>query len=246
MSNMSSWPKLTRAPTVEGLVDIRIEPSAAFTMNKLMSACEDLSAEFPSRQELRRSTVPVSLSPEATPSISTTANELGGFLLRSADEKWVAQFRLDGLTLSRLQPYGTWDELKTKASSLWDRYVAVAPPTKVVRLASRFINHVSLPLGESFEKTFNTIFKLSPSIPQAVAGYLLRVVVPFEAEKVVAILTQSLEGGGMNCIFDLDTFSECPEGFSHAEIWHRLEVLRDVKNQLFFDSLTKAAIERFK
>lgn len=188
----------------------------------------------------------LNFTPEAGASSSTTDDGPDGVIMRSADEKWVVQFRLDGFTVSRLQPYGTWGELKGKASALWAKYSVAAKPIKIVRLASRFINRVQLPIGESFEKTFLTNFVIGPTLPQSVAGYLLRVVIPFEEQQAVAIVTQSLEGNSTDCILDLDAFSEQPQGFADSEMWERFDGLRDVKNRLFFGSFTEAALERFK
>ncbi|MBM4109327.1 MAG: TIGR04255 family protein [Phycisphaerae bacterium] len=242
----SSWPSLTKAPIVEGLIDIRIERSAEAMTAALKAACEEMAAEFPSRMELWRWAGQISLGPPASPSISTAVDEPRGFLLRSTDERWVVQFRLDGFTLSRLQPYGTWDELKVKASALWAKYAEAVKPTRIVRIASRFINRVQLPIGESFEKTFLTNFVIGPTLPQSVAGYLLRVVIPFEEHNAVAILTQSFEGNSTDCILDLDAFSEQPQGIAESEMWGRFDGLREVKNRLFFGSFTEAALERFK
>jgi len=243
---MNTWPSLSKAPIVEGLIDIRVEPSAAVTIAALQAACDDLAAEFPSRQERRMFVTHLNFSPDAGTSSQMSDDGPDGVILRSADEKWVAQFRLDGFTVSRLQPYGTWDELKRKASTLWMKYSEAAKPTKVVRIASRFVNRVQLPIGESFEKTFLTNFVIGPSLPQSVAGYLLRVVIPFEEHNAIAIVTQSLEGMSTDCILDLDTFSEQPQGIAENEMWARFDDLRDVKNRLFFGSFTDAALERFK
>lgn len=243
---MNIWPSLSKAPIVEGLIDIRVERSAGVTIAALKAACDELAAEFPSKIELRHLAGQISLPPQESPSISRAVNEPSGFLLRSADEKWVVQFRLDGFTVSRLQPYGTWDELKGKASILWSKYSEAAKPTKIVRIASRFINRVQLPIGESFEKTFLTNFVIGPTLPQSVAGYLLRVVIPFEEHDAIAIVTQSIEGNGTECILDLDAFSEQPQGIAENEMWGRFDGLREVKNRLFFGSFTGAALERFK
>jgi len=243
---MNTWPRLSKAPIVEGLIDIRVERSAGATIAALKDASDELAAEFPSRQERRMFVTQLNFSPEAGPSSHTTDDGPDGIVLRSADEKWVVQFRLDGFTVSRLQPYGTWDELRAKALMLWAKYSESAKPTKIVRIASRFINRVQLPIGESFEKTFLTNFVIGPSLPQSVAGYLLRVVIPFEEHDAIAIVTQSLEGNSADCILDLDAFSEQPQGIAENEMWGKLDGLRDVKNRLFFGSFTEAALERFK
>jgi uncharacterized protein (TIGR04255 family) len=243
---MNSWPKLSKAPIVEGLIDLRIEPSAETTMAAIRAASDELAMEFPSRQEMHRIVAQLQLSPNASANTLTTDDSPGGILLRSTDERWVVQFRLDGFTVSRLNPYSTWEELRAKAETLWTKYAGATKPAKITRVASRFINRVQVPIGESFEQTFQTNFVIGPALPQAVAGYLLRVVIPFEQENAIAIVTQSLEANSSDCIFDLDTFAENTGGFTEVDIWSKLDTLREVKNRLFFGSFTPLALERFK
>ncbi len=127
------------------------------------------------------------------------------------------------------------------------KYSAVAQPKRIVRVASRFINRIPLPPGESFENIFTTTFTIAASLPQSVAGFLLRVVIPFESEGALAIVTQTLPENSQNCTFDLDAFTVVvPEGMSESDVWSKLELLRGIKNRLFFESLTAATLEKFK
>lgn len=246
VATVSTWPRLSKAPIVEGLIDIRVERSSSATISALKAACDELAAEFSSRQEMHTFVAQLNFSPDPSASTLTTDDTPGGIILRSTDEKWVVQFRLDGFTVSRLQPYYTWDELKEKAMTLWAKYSLAAKPMKVIRIASRFINRVQLPIDESFESTFLTNFVIGPSLPQTVAGYLLRVIIPFEELNATAIMTQSLEENSTDCILDLDTFSSQPQGIGEQQMWSKLDDLREVKNRLFFGSFTDAALERFK
>lgn len=243
---MTNWPNLTKAPIVEGLIDIRVERSTEVTLAKLKAVGDELAEEFPSRQERRMWMGQISLSTTEATRLSTQVDEPDGIVLRSADEKWVVQFQLGGFTVSRLNPYLSWDDLKAQTNRLWERYRSVAQSSKIVRVASRFVNRIPLPPGESFEQTFSTTFTLSSSLPQAVAGFLLRIVIPFESEHSTAIMTQALDANNIDCIFDLDAFAERPDGLTDAEAWQQLEVLRGVKNRMFFESLTPRALERFK
>lgn len=242
---MSKWPHLKRAPIVEGLIDIRIEPLPTSMLQTLKAACDELAADFPSREEISTFAGQLSFTPEGT-SFSAQASCPKGLMLRSADQKWVAQFRLDGFALSRLDPYTSWDDLKGRARNLWAKYRAAARPQKIVRLACRYINRIPLPTGESFDKTFATTFSIPASLPQGIAGFLLRVVIPFEKEGAYAIVTQALPENSQDCIFDLDAFAVAPEGFSEANAWLKLDELRGVKNRLFFESLAPKALERFE
>lgn len=243
---MNNWPHLSKAPVVEGLIDIRVEHSPTVTLDSLKSACDELAADFPSREELRSVTGQFSFSPEGGPSFSAEAPAPIGLILRSADQQWVAQFRLDGFTLSRLQPYASWENLKTRAVDLWGKYRVVAQPQKIIRVATRFINRIPLPEGESFDKTFTTTFSIAASLPQAVTGFLLRVVIPFENEQSLAIVTQALPENSQDCTFDLDAFAVTPDGLSESCVWTKLEQLRNIKNRLFFESLMQETLERFK
>lgn len=243
---MSTWPNLRRAPVVEGLIDLRVKQSQFVTLDALKGRADELAADFPAREELRQFMGQFSFSPKDGPSFAAQAPAPMGLMLQSADGKWVAQFRLDGFTLSRLEPYTSWDELTNRAKDLWSQYAAVAQPLKIVRVAARFINRIPLPQGESFDKTFNTTFNIAANLPQAVAGYLLRVVIPFENETAMAIVTQALPENSQDCIFDLDAFAMPPGGFSESEAWSKLEQLRRVKNRLFFGSLTQDALGRFQ
>lgn len=188
----------------------------------------------------------IHISAEDPVSVSTRVDGPDGVIMRSADERWVAQFRLDGLTVSRLAPYTSWDDLKRRTMELWEQYRAAAQPTGISRVAARFINRIPLPQGQPFDRTFSTTFAMAADLPQAVAGFLLRVIVPFPAEESMAIVTQSLEAGSGDCLFDLDAFAERAGGFMDDEAWEKLETLRDVKNRLFFGSLTSEALERFR
>ncbi|MBL8880944.1 MAG: TIGR04255 family protein [Phycisphaerales bacterium] len=242
---MRAWPKLTHAPVVEALIDIHVERAQSVTLEGIRACTDALAAEFPSREEIRQFTGQFSFSLEGGQTFAAQAPAPIGIMLRSADGKWAAQFRLDGFTVSRLEPYTSWDELKARANSLWAKYSAVAQPQKIVRVATRFINRITLPPGESFDKTFATTFDIAASLPQAVASFLLRVVIPFPDESAMAVVTQTLPENSQDCTFDLDAFAVVPQGISEGDAWTKLEQLRSVKNRLFFDSLTAEAIGRF-
>lgn len=243
---MHSWPQLRNAPIVEGLVDIRVGDAATGTLDLLRNCAEGLAAEFPLHNLMRSVRGQLSFSSESGFSLSSGTPENVGYKLESTDGKWVAQFRLDGFTLSRLAPYTTWDDLSHRAIALWKEYRLARQPEKIVRLATRFINRIPLPLEEPFDNVFKTTFCLADSLPQSVAGFLLRIVVPFSGVGANAIITQALEANMPSCIFDLDVFSETPEGVTEDDAWSKLEGLRQIKNRLFFESLTPSALEKFR
>jgi uncharacterized protein (TIGR04255 family) len=242
---MEAWPNLSKAPIVEGLIDIRVAELPREKLASLKACCDELAAEFPAREDLRQIVGQFSISPESGASLKQ-ADTPFGFFLRSADKKWAAQFRLDGFTVSRLEPYTSWHELKNRTEELWSKYYSAAQPNRIVRLATRFINRIPLPAQQPFDTVFKTTFSVSASLPQAVAGFLLRIVLPFSSEGATAIITQALEENKQGCVFDIDVFSDISHAISDEVAWQKLEQLRGVKNRLFFESLTSAVVESFK
>ena len=243
---MSNWPNLSRAPIVEGLIDIRVELPPPPNLAALKNLSDELAEDFPSRNERFRWSGSFSIDQQLRETRTTQYEEPDGYVLRSVDGGVVAQFRFDGLTLSRLQPYGSWDDLTKRTKFFWNKYRDAVRPVKVPRVACRFINRIPFPAGSSFETIFATGFSLPSSLPQNVAGFLLRIALPFNPEQSMAIVSQTLDSDGAHCILDIDVFSERAEGFTEPEIWEKLAGLREIKNRLFFESLTPSTLERFK
>ena len=241
---MSNWPRLSRAPVVEALIDIRVATIATECVPKLMVLAEGSAAEFPKRQIRSRARTEVRFAAPSAPAVSASESD-DGVVMRSADGLWVVQLHLEGVTVSRLQPYGEWAELRAMAQRWWERYREAVGAQLATRVATRFINRVPLPDGVPFDRTFSTTFVLGPNLPPAVASYLLRCILPFQAEQAVAVVTQALEGGP-ECLFDIDVFSEHAAGLSAEQIWSRVDQLREVKNRVFFGSLTDQAVESLR
>ncbi len=119
------------------------------------------------------------------------------------------------------------------------------PERATVRLAVRYINRIAIPDGQPLTKTFATSFTLPAGLPQEVAGYLLRVILPFPQTSAFAIITQAMEPDRAHCIFDADVVREESSGMTDTEVWAELAKLRKIKNEVFFGSLTKSAMETY-
>lgn len=77
----------------------------------------------------------------------------------------------------------------------------------------------------------------------------MRVVVPME--RGIAIITQAIDEAGLTeqilpVILDIDVFVEREFDPSGDEIWGCLDDLREMKNDIFYKSLTPAAWEKYK
>jgi uncharacterized protein (TIGR04255 family) len=172
--------------------------------------------------------------------------------LHSADEKYVAQFRLAGFTLSRLPPYEKWGNLLDEVRRIWAIYVEALAPKRVVRIATRFINNLNLPLepGESFQTYINKLVDVPDEAPQIVETFFQRFRLFEAASGARVILTLALDGiplaGGIPVILDVDAFITANLKPADGELWTTLERLRELKNRSFFGTITESAAELYE
>src|SRR5258708_20692263 len=88
----------------------------------------------------------------------------------------VAQFRIDGFTFSKLEPYTTWEEVFAEASRLWQLYVAKAQPPEGIRVAGRDINRLRVPVPAALCENFAPPPVLAFPSPHLLFEFFLRIV----------------------------------------------------------------------
>jgi len=177
--------------------------------------------------------------------------EPDGYLFVSQQEHLVAQARLDGFTLSRLQPYHDGQTFLNQARELWQSYVAAAHPFAVKRLAMRNVNRIEMPLGTEIQRYILTCPEIARALPQEMLNFFLNIVIPDAASGAIAAINQTFaqadpERSVIPLIFDVEASREVKMDTDSAEIWEVLAQLRVLKNRIFFRSLTVEALERYR
>lgn len=242
---------LPHAPITEALIDIQVTPQDGLAFSALKSAIENIDSGYYLKSPISEGTFAFTLAPEGKPQTAAESAQVG-LRLHSADEKYVAQCRLAGFTLSRLPPYETWENMLEEAKRLWAIYVERLAPTRVVRVATRFINNLQLPLktGESFQTYLHKLVDVPEEAPQAVEAFFQRFHLVDSASGARVILTLALDGmpagGGAPVILDVDAFIAANLKPMDRELWNVLERLRELKNRSFFGTITERATELYE
>ena len=242
---------LPHAPITEALIDIQVTPRDGLTFAGLKNAIETADSGYYVKSPISEGTFAFTLAPEGKPQTAAESAQVG-LRLHSADEKYVAQFRLTGFTLSRLPPYEKWENLIDEARRLWAVYVERLTPRRAVRIATRFINNLQLPLepGASFQMYVNKLIDVPEEAPQAVEAFFQRFQLVDSASGARVILTLALEGmpagGGAPVILDVDAFTGANLNPMDQELWTILERLRELKNRSFFGTITERAAELYQ
>jgi len=169
-----------------------------------------------------------------------------GWVYRTTTE--LAQFRVDGFTFSKIEPYTTWEEVFEEAFRLWKVYVDAARPREVSRVAVRYINRMRLAAVSDLGQYLESPPLLPAPIPQMIREFLTRVYVDDDKSSASAVIVQALEPrvdpSTISLLLDIDAFREmknfAPDDLGLPAIFTEL---RRLKNDIFFASITEKTAE---
>ncbi|MGH8607627.1 MAG: TIGR04255 family protein [Gammaproteobacteria bacterium] len=240
---------LPHAPITEALIDIHVEPRHDLTFAGLQETIGAPEFGYYVKNPISQGTFAFKLTSDSEQPQTTAEASQIGLRLHSDDEKYVAQCRLSGFTLSRLRPYEEWSR---EAKRVWAIYTERLAPVRVTRVGTRFINNLQLPmhLGGSFQEYLHKLVDVPDEAPQAVASFLQRFQLVDVQSNALVNLTLALESTPTlrpaPVVLDVDAFIVKDLDPGDEELWVILEHLRALKNRCFFGSLTERAAELYE
>lgn len=247
---MSQHETFPNAPITEAVLEIMVQqPSGQTDLKHLLGFREYLGDRFKETAEQRAFRGGFKLGGGGT-AISGEEKTVG-YLFKSSQEKKAIQVRIDGFSFSKLKPYDNWQNFKSEAITLWERYYEIVHPTKVSRISLRYINRIEIPYPlRDFSDYFLTNIQIAPGLPQSVSQLFVRFEIPNKDIPAIGIVIFTIEDttdqSKLPCIFDIDVVRMNDYSSEGPEFWDDFERLRDFKNQIFFKSLTEKAKEIFR
>ena len=242
---------LDKAPIVEAVIDVRVLARDGLSVSDLKRATDFVGAEYTAPTPMRSLHARFGVESGKPVLPAPVEAEMGwAFKCGSAEKPTaVAQFRTNGFTFNKLEPYTTWGEVFGEADRLWRVYVEVARPREVTRLAVRYINRMRRPNPGELREYLEAAPTLPAQIPQLIQEFLTRVVV-YDAERDASVvITQALETpvdpGFISVLLDIDAFRYCPLPPSDPSMPRIFETLRGLKNAIFYGSITEKTAEMF-
>lgn len=243
---------LSRVPIVEAVVDVRAKTRAGFNAEALLEVHSQLLPAYQNREEISHLEFGFRQSGGKPP--EQHVKDLGklGYRFITSDKLQIAQFRTDGFSFSRLAPYARWEELFEEAARLWAIYEKAAPLEEATRLAVRYINRLPLPANNV--QDFSPFLAAPPPVPRELNvllnHFLTRVTIREPASPIVAHIVQATQPAPseeiISVILDIDVFETGAFAPIGGVILPRFAALREVKNRLFFASLTEQAVALFE
>ena len=236
-------------PIAEAILDLRVELSQEISTESLKLFHEGIKKEFPDSEEIFRFQGGFQFAKGGQSGVQQTHQHIG-YSYKPQDNTKVVQVRTDGFTFNKLRPYEGWDSLQPQAQALWDRYFEIAKPKRIIRLALRYINRISLPttMG-NLSEYLQTKPHVSSEVPQNLEGYFMRLMVSDKQSDSKAFIVQMTENptdeATVPFILDIDAFHMVDLTENSKKIWDVFLQLRHFKNQMFDGSFTKRGLELF-
>lgn len=248
---MKKYPHLNNAPIHEAIIDIRVGlppelDSQIFLKEKAVlekmgypkiEQCWEFTTGITFNQEKS------SMSHDRTPK---------GYWFKTEDRSSIIQFRKDGFTYNKLKPYSSWKDIQEAAKNAWTIYKKITVEPQIIRVAVRYINHIELPLPL---KNISKYFFITPEVAgrenRPIKGFMQRTIideVEIDGESVVTFASQ--QGSSQDFIkilLDIDVYKHVDDmNLPESEIWKILNDCREIKNRIFFNSITEETLEKYK
>ena len=236
--------RLKHAPIREAVVDIRVPPVPPSSLDALRELAKGL--EYPVVHEAFEFLGQFNLGPQGMMAQGQQSRP-SGFRAVSESRSQIVQFRLNGMAVSRLEPYESWEQLVAEAKQLWLAFREAAHPEGATRLGLRYINHVRVPYpGSDLRDYFAGLPDLPKEWPQAVSSFLFRQTLHDDltgaAVNITHALADDVDEDRIGVIFDIDAYREASFGVDDPELWGTFGDLRDLKNRIFFSGVTEATL----
>lgn len=246
-----AWPHLPKAPITEAVMEVKVALPAGTQTKTISDIQNKIREDYPSRKKRMawEGQFTVSLG-DTSASSASQQHKCIGYLFSSKDGLRVMQARLDGFAFSWLKPYPTWEEFSSEARRLWEIYKQAMKPVQGTRLGLRYLNRIEIPHKDvTLGDWVHTGLRIPPELPQTLAGFFVRMGMPFENPRAVAMITQTVEvtsSPPIPLIFDIDVFNEEPRSVDTDDLWRQIDGFREIKNEVFFKSVTEKCLELFR
>lgn len=241
------FPHLPRAPIVEAVIQFVATPGRALEVDPLRTALQERFAEYnlQPQHELHAAMTGVAESVSVRHTIGWD-----GFRLSHQEQKYVCQFKPNGIVFSRLAPYNKWPVFCSEAMRFWKSFEELADPLSIERIGVRFISQIVLAEEETASD-----FVTMPAAPLRSMGLVQRAFLhqdtfrvpghPYQINLIRVLQDREPPNLPSQQLFvDIDVGTVDPVNPARATIEQHLNQMRFLKNEVFFKYM-KDAERRF-
>ncbi|WP_008319189.1 TIGR04255 family protein [Leptolyngbya sp. PCC 6406] len=244
------FPSLQAPPSIEAVIHWQTHAGKKLEPEALKAELIQRLPDYPNLQTQHDVQIGATGAPDGSSEIFHRA-QWSGFRLQDEQNRHVAQFTLNGVTFSRLEPYEEWATFQTEALRFWNIFLELAAPTIIQRLGVRYINRIPLAVGEQPSKYLSTVPTPPPGLDLATESFFHQDTYPVPGYPYSINWVRTIQPTGADpadgraLIVDIDVFTHELLQLDQDTLAQRLQEMRWLKNKVFFNCMTPHALERF-
>lgn len=239
----SKWPVLRIPPVVMAIFQIRFEQNEN-DLTSFLKFDAQLRLEYPLREDNIQASIDVGQNTIAlgVSKISGTSNaKIAGYTYYTNDKKRKLIVEEGSVTFTDENKYEGWEPFKTYISK-YVKLLNFLSNRKIKRTSIRFINQFIFDKFENPIDYFNTTVASSQGsvFPFPIVKYGFNLLLNVN-ETTYSIVNHNLDNPNSEkfiYMFDIDVLDKNEINFDEETILNSFDSLREIKNQIFFSSIT--------
>ena len=240
---------LKKAPIIEAVFEIKTIPATSWEEAERTA---EIKRIYPSGYTFESETKfeqTFGLIPVQSPEAISPVVSWNGLKMISDDKTEIIRFSRDAFSFSRLRPYTNWDNFSSNSLKNYERYKTINNSAfNIKRLGIRFINSIDYE-GNDLSKYLKYPPVMAGNIDMTLSGFLHHNSYSVLEEGFQINHIQMLKPAAENqknpvLIIDVDIFLDIIK--PDFNITAALSKIRNLKNDIFFGSITEEMIGRFK
>jgi uncharacterized protein (TIGR04255 family) len=247
---MKNWPNLNNPPVVVALFQLKFN-STGIKLIDFLKYDTILKHNFPIRKDniqvgidLGGTSIPLGVSKIT----GTSDAKIGSYLYCTVDQKIKLEISEGTITYIDERPYQGWDKFKESTLKAISSLTDTLSNTEVNRISIRFINRFSFENFDNPQDYFKTLISSSEDnqLPYPLRQYGFRLLMDIPNTDIYSIVNQNVENERANSFiytFDIDTLDRQRLIFEKDTLAENMEILRGVKNEIFFGNITKKTLD---
>ena len=239
-----------RPPITEAVIELGFEP--AISQTAMHRFVRSVRGEYPiSEQTYEIGAEFQILGPGKDPMV-TPMQRFSGYKISGQDFADLIMLTPNRISNIRAAPYLGWEELIERTKKNYTRLKRVAGYRKLVRMATRYMNRIDIPIEGRDSVTTEDYLLINPRVPADISTLnsfttrFVGVVPDVECQVIVNVGTvPSPLIDHISLLLDIDLIKEQNLPSRDDEFWDALAILRTRKNSLFEAFITDNARELF-
>jgi len=178
----------------------------------------------------------------------TTDVKIGSYIFSSVDQKLKLEISNSTITYIDESPYKGWENFKESAIKSLLPVSDVLNNIEIFRTSIRFINRFSFDNFDNPQDYFKTLISSNDDnqLPYPLRQYGFRLLMDVPDSNIYSIVNQNVENVRTNNFiytFDIDVLDIEHLNFSLSTLERKMEILRDIKNEIFFGNVTQKTLD---